>query len=44
MPKNVYIDKLDNIVHEYNNAYHSSIKMKPVYVKSSTHIDLGIKK
>ena len=26
--KNVYIDKLDDIVNEYNNAYHRTIKMK----------------
>ena len=31
--KNVYIDKLDNIVNEYNNTYHRKIKMKPVDVK-----------
>ena len=30
--KNVYIDKLDDIVKEYNNTYHTSIKMKPVMV------------
>ena len=37
--KNVYIDKLDDIVNEYNNTYHSTIKMKPVDVKSNTNID-----
>ena len=37
--KNLYIDKLDDIVTKYNNAYHSTIKMKPVIVKSSTYID-----
>ena len=26
--KNVYIDKLDDIVKKYNNTYHTSIKMK----------------
>ena len=31
--KNVYIDKLDDIVKKYNNTYHASIKMKPVDVK-----------
>ena len=31
--KNVYIDKLDDIVDEYNNTYHKTIKMKPVDVK-----------
>ena len=25
--KNVYIDKLDDIVDEYNNTYHTAIKM-----------------
>ena len=41
--KNVYIDKLDNIVHKYNHTYHSTIKMKPVDVKSSTSIDFDKK-
>ena len=31
--QNVYIDKLDGIVNNYNNTYHSTIKMKPVDVK-----------
>ena len=34
----MYIDKLDDIINEYNNTYHSTIKMKPVDVKSSTNI------
>ena len=37
--KNVYIDKLDDIVDEYNNTYHRTIKMKPVDVKTSTYIE-----
>ena len=37
--KNVYIDKLDDIVKKYNNTYHTSIKMKPVDVKGNTYID-----
>ena len=37
--KNVYIDKLDNIVNEYNNIYHRTIKMKAVDVKDNTYID-----
>ena len=37
--KNVYIDKLDDIVKEYNNTYHTSIKTKPVDVKDNTYID-----
>ena len=39
IPKNVYIDKLDDIVNKYNNTYLRTIKMKPVDVKSSTYID-----
>ena len=31
--KNVYIDKLDDTVNEYNNTYHRTIKMKPIDVK-----------
>ena len=38
--KNVYIDKLDDIVKKYNNTYHTSIKMKPVDVKDNTYIDV----
>ena len=37
--KNVYIDKLDDIVNKYNNTYNSTIKIKPVDVKSSTYFD-----
>ena len=36
---NVYIDKLDDIVNEYNSTYHRVIKMKPVDVKDNTYID-----
>ena len=36
--KNVYIDKLPDIVNKYNNTHHSTIKMKPAGVKSSTYI------
>ena len=36
--KNVHIDKLDDIMNKYNNAYHSTIKMKPADVKSNTCI------
>ena len=39
LSKNVYIDRLDDIVKEYNNTYHKSIKMKPVDVKDNTQID-----
>ena len=37
--KNVYIDKLDDIVIKYNNTYQSTVKMKPINVKSNTYID-----
>ena len=37
--KKVYINKLDDIVDEYNNTYHRTIKMKPVDVKDNTYID-----
>ena len=37
--KNVYIDKLDDIIKKCNNKYHSTIKMKPVDVKSNTYVD-----
>ena len=37
--KNVYINKLDYIVNEYNNTYHTTIKMKPIDVKDNTYIN-----
>ena len=37
--KNVYIHKLDDIVNKYSNTYQSTIKMKPVDVKSSTYVN-----
>ena len=37
--KNVYIDKLEDIVKKYNNTYHASIKIKPADVKDNTYID-----
>ena len=37
--KNVYIDKLDDIVDEYNNTHHTTIKMKPIDVKNNTYIN-----
>ena len=39
MSKNVFIDKLDDIVDEYNNTYHTTIKMKPIDVKDNTYIN-----
>ena len=33
--KNAYIDELDDIVNEYNDTYHRTIKMKPIDVKDN---------
>ena len=38
--KNVYFDVLDDIVDEYNNTYHRTIKMKPTDVKDNTYINI----
>ena len=37
--KNMYIDKLDDIVNEYNNTYHRTTMMKPVDIKDNTYFD-----
>ena len=34
--KNVYYDVLDDVVNEYNNTKHNTIKMKPKDVKNDT--------
>ena len=39
--KNIYIDKFDDIVNEYNNIYHGTIKMKPIDVKDNTYINIS---
>ena len=39
--KDVYIDKLDDIINEYNNTYHRTIKIKPIDVKDNTYINIG---
>ena len=39
--KNVYINKLDNIVDEYNNVYHGTIKIKFINVKDNTYLDFS---
>ena len=39
--KNVYIDKLNDIVNKYNNAYHRTIEVKPADVKSNIQIDFN---
>ena len=37
--KNLYIDKLDDIVNEYNNTFHRAITIKPLKVEDNTYID-----
>ena len=39
IPKNLFIDKLDDTVREYNNTYNTTTKMKPVDFKNNTYID-----
>ena len=39
--KSVYIDKLDDIVNEYNNTKHRTTKMKPIDVKDNKYSDSG---
>ena len=34
--KNVYSDVLDDIVDQYNDTYHRTIKMKPIDVKDDS--------
>ena len=41
--KNIYMDKLDDKVNEYNNTYHGTIKMKTIDVRTSTYIEFGVK-
>ena len=41
--KNVYIDKLDDIVNKYSNTYHSIIKMKLDDLKSTTYIKVVLR-
>ena len=39
--KNMYIDKISEMVNECNNTIHRSIKTKPVYVKPDTYKDVS---
>ena len=41
--KNMYIDKLDDIINEYNHTYHRTIKMKSVDVRDNTYTDFSKK-
>ena len=40
--KNVYIDKLDDIIDKYNNAYHRTVKIKPIDKKSGIYFNFGV--
>ena len=37
--KNLYIDKMDDIVNKYDNTYYSAIEMKAFVVNASNNID-----
>ena len=37
--KNIYIDKLDDIVNKYNNTFHRTMKMKSVVIKRRPYIE-----
>ena len=39
--KNIYTDKIDDIVNKYNNTYHRTIKIKSIDVKDNTYINFG---
>ena len=41
--KNVFIDKLDDMINEYNKTYRT-IKMKPTNVNTSTYIDFYVER
>ena len=44
--KNVHVDKLDNLVNEFNNniTYNRNLKMKPVDLNSSPYIEFIVEK
>ena len=39
--KNLYINKLDDIINKYSNTYHRTIKMKDIDVRDIRYIDFG---
>ena len=41
IPKNIYIDVLDDVVIKDNNTHHRTVKMKPINVKNYTCIIFG---
>ena len=38
----MYIEKLDNIVNEYNTTYHRTIKMESADVKSGNYVEYNV--
>ena len=42
--QNVFIEKLNDIVGEYNNTYHRIIEIKSIDIKDNTYIDFKRKK
>ena len=42
--ENVHIDQLDDMVGDYNNTYHRTIKMKSIDVKDNAYIDYSLGK
>ena len=42
--KHMYIDKLDDIMNQYNNTHYRTIKMKPLDPKLNTYIDFNKEK
>ena len=39
--KNVYIDKLRDVVEKCNNTYHRTIRTKPTHVESKTYTNIS---
>ena len=39
----MHIDELDDIVNEYNNKYHRTIKIKPADVEDGSYININRK-
>ena len=37
----MYSDILNDIVNDYNNRHHRTVKMKPVDIKDNTYIDFA---
>ena len=40
--KNIYIDKIGDIVNKYNNTYHRTIKMEPTDVSPNKYLDFEV--